>query len=79
MSDEEFVFSADENTLIDECNAFILDLIKEAGKIVLYGFDEISTKDASVKEHSYEIVTKYDRLTEECLINGILAKYPDHK
>lgn len=76
---EEIVFNAAENLLIDECYEFILNLIKEAGIIVRNGFHKISTRDISVKDHSYELVTKYDRLTEECLTNGILAKYPDHK
>lgn len=71
-------FTPAENALIDECYTVILDLIKNADKIVVTGFSEVSKK-IDTKTASWDLVTKYDRQVEELLIDGILAKYPDHK
>lgn len=71
-------FSVEENALIDNCYRLILDLVRDAGKIVVTGFSEVS-KRVDVKTASWDLVTEYDKNVEKMLINGILAQYPNHK
>lgn len=72
-------FSDMENSLIDDCYNFIVDHVRKAGDIVRDGFCKLTQEQISSKEFSFELVTEFDKRTEEFLINGILAKYPDHK
>lgn len=74
----KMVFTDEENRLIDDCYTLILNLAKEAGKIVVAGFAEIN-KNVDTKTGSWDLVTEYDRNVETLLINGILATYPEHK
>lgn len=72
-------FSEMENNLIDDCYNFIVEHVRKAGDIVRDGFCKLTHEQISSKEYSFELVTEYDKRTEEYLINGILAKYPGHK
>lgn len=71
-------FTPAENALIDDCYTLILELMKKADQIVRTGFAEL-TKTVATKTASWDLVTKYDQEVEQLLIDGILAKYPDHK
>lgn len=71
-------FTDEENLLIDNCYTLILNLAKEAGKIVIAGFAELN-KHVDTKTGTWDLVTEYDRNVENLLVNGILASYPEHK
>lgn len=73
------MFSSEENQLIDEIFAFVKDLTKAAGELVKEGYmksnDDI---DISMKGAKWDVVTEYDKKTEDFLIAVIKAKYPHH-
>lgn len=74
------MFSTKENQLIDEYFAFAKDLIKNAGKLVIEGYSK-SNDDIGVSEKGakWDMVTEYDKKTEDFLIGAIRTKYPDHR
>lgn len=74
------MFSDTENQLIDEYFEFIKTLVKDAGEIVKEGYSK-SNDDLGIieKEAKWDMVTDYDKKTEEFLINAIKAKYSNHK
>lgn len=74
------MFTIEENQLIDECFAFAKDLAKSAGKLVNEGyFKSNDDMDIVEKGGKWDMVTEYDKRTEDFLIGQIRAKYPDHK
>lgn len=74
------MFSTEENQLIDEYFAFAKDLIKVAGQLVNEGYlksnDDIGIVEKGAK---WDMVTAYDKKTEDFLIGAIKEKYSDHK
>lgn len=62
---------------LKEIYEFVINLVKEAGVIFVegYGKKEVEYKDG----RHYDIVTKYDKAIETLLIDGITAKYANHK
>lgn len=71
-------YSSEDEQLIDNYYDLIIKLMYEGGKLVIDGFNK-ATKNIETKSGSWDLVTEYDKLVEELLITGILAKYPDHK
>lgn len=80
MNMTSIVFSNLENQLIDECFEFAKTLVKNAGELVKEGYSK-SNDDLGIieKESKFDMVTDYDKKTEEFLVNAISTKYPDHK
>jgi len=54
---------------------FIKDTIKEAGKIVLEGFE--SELEISTKKHDRDFVTQYDNKVEDYIVGKIQSTYPE--
>lgn len=74
------MFTAEENRMIDEYFEFAKDLIKNAGKLVEEGYSKSNDdKRISEKGAKWDMVTEYDKRTEELLIGAIKSKYPEHK
>lgn len=73
-------FSDTENRLIDEYYDFIKHLVKIAGVLVKEGYDK-SNDDKGITEKiaNWDMVTEYDKKTEEFLKTSIRDKYPNHK
>nr|CAI5847486.1 unnamed protein product [Callosobruchus analis] len=61
--------------LVKECFDYALQLVKEAGKVLL------TAKDYEVESKSdvYDLVTVYDRRIEEVLVKKLKEKWPYHK
>lgn len=64
--------------VLRECLEWIKGVTRESGKIVKEGF---LSRNVAVdyKDGFYDVVTEYDRRTEEYLMGAIKAKYPGHK
>lgn len=74
------MFTDEENRMIDEYFEFAKDLIKNAGKLVEEGYLKSNDdKGISEKGAKWDMVTEYDKKTEELLIEAIKSKYPEHK
>lgn len=73
-------FSDTENRLIDEYYDFIKNLVKKAGFLVKEGYDK-SNDDKGIKEKvaNWDMVTEYDKKTEDFLKTSIRNKYSNHK
>jgi len=56
-----------------------LDLVKQAGKLVRDAYDRSSNRDVFTKMSSTDLVTETDRNVESLLIDGLTAKFPNHK
>lgn len=54
-----------------------MEAVESASKIVLQGFE--GTKNVTTKSASWDLVTEYDRKTEELLITALSKAFPDHK
>lgn len=65
-------------SVLNECLEWIKEVTKESGKIVKEGF-VCSNVNVDFKDDFYDLVTEYDRRTEDYLVGAIRAKYPDHK
>lgn len=63
---------------IEELYNFIHPLAIEAGEILMEGY-EMASKNVSIKGDFYDVVTDYDNMIEDFLMEKILARYPDHK
>lgn len=68
----------EEVAVLTECMEYMIEVTKKAGELVKEGFLDRS-KLIETKEVYYDVVTEYDRQTEDFLIGKIKAKYPDHK
>lgn len=64
--------------VLRECLEWIKDVSREGGRIVKEGFLN-PTVAVDYKEGYYDVVTEYDRRTEEYLMAAISSKYPGHK
>jgi len=72
--------SCDEQNLIDDCNELIKYLVRNAGELVKEGyFKSIDSVQVEEKVANWDVVTEYDQKVEEYLLNGIKAKYPNHR
>lgn len=73
-------FSEADNRLIDDYFVFIKDLVRSAGELVKTGYSK-SNDDMEIVEKvaKWDMVTEYDRKTEDYLKHEISRKYPDHK
>lgn len=56
---------------------FIKNLAKGAGAILRDGYNPLGTR-TTVKTAKWDVVTKYDKLSEKYLVNKIRTKYPNH-
>lgn len=73
-------FAAAEQQMIDEYFAFVSELVREAGEIVREGYDKSDAdKGISAKVANWDMVTEYDKKTEDFLISSISEQYPTHK
>lgn len=73
-------FSDAENASIDEYFVFVKKLVRIAGELVKEGYYK-SNDDIGIVEKvaKWDLVTEYDKKTEEFLIKEIHQKYPSHK
>lgn len=62
---------------LDECYNFMHELILKCGDVLLEGFK--NTGVVTTKGAAHDLVTFWDGEIEKILMNGIRAKYPDHK
>lgn len=62
---------------IEECFIYVQGLAKECGILLNEGIKNCG--EVTVKDHFYELLTLYDGKIEKILMDGILAKYPNHK
>ncbi|XP_063235054.1 inositol monophosphatase 1-like [Bacillus rossius redtenbacheri] len=62
---------------VEDCFATAVELVREAGKIVMEGFR--SEKKVSKKTHAADLVTGYDTRVEVFLISSLKRKYPSHQ
>lgn len=73
-------FDTAENQLIDEYFAFISDVVRDAGEIVREGYEKSDAdKGITEKVANWDMVTEYDKRTEDFLKTSISKKYPAHK
>ncbi|CAH1402408.1 unnamed protein product [Nezara viridula] len=66
-----------KQTDIDLYYKTVMEAVELASKIVLEGFQ--GTKNVKTKTASWDLVTEYDRKTEELLIKTLSKAFPDHK
>ncbi|XP_058833095.1 inositol monophosphatase 1-like [Topomyia yanbarensis] len=62
---------------LDECYDHVMGLVDEAGKIIAarnYGEKSVVEKSSNI-----DLLTETDQQVERLLMDGITAKYPDHK
>lgn len=64
--------------VLEECLEWIKGVARASGEIVKEGFNCPSVS-VDIKEAHYDLVTEYDRRTEDYLIAAIRTKYPEHK
>jgi len=62
---------------LDDCFAFVDNLVRQCGDILLEGFKDCGYVTNKGADH--DLVTLYDGKIENVLIDGIKEKYPDHK
>lgn len=60
------------------CLEWITGVTRESGKIVKEGF-LCPNVSVDIKEGDHDVVTEYDRRTEDYLMQAIRDKYPEHK
>lgn len=65
-------------SVLAECLEFVKDIVRRSGTIVREGFLNRTMK-VETKTAFFDLVTEYDRRTEEFLMAAIQAKYPGHK
>ncbi|XP_054270341.1 inositol monophosphatase 1-like [Macrosteles quadrilineatus] len=68
---------AQQEDVIGNYYNVILQLVKNAGKVLVEGFN--NTKNVKTKSADYDLVTEYDRRIEEILIKQLSANFPGHK
>lgn len=62
---------------IEDCFAFIKDLTKQCGEVLLEGIKNCG--EVEVKGFYHDLVTIYDGKIEKILMEGIRERYPEHK
>lgn len=62
---------------LDECFKFVHSLALQCGDLLLEGFKDCG--EVRNKGANHDLVTYYDGKIEEILIEGINAKYPQHR
>lgn len=73
-------FNDAEDQLIDEYLAFVTELVYAAGEIVRTGYEKSDAdKGITAKVANWDMVTEYDKKTEDFLKSGICKHYPTHK
>ncbi len=53
-----------------------IDAARQAGEILRRGLNEVM--EVSIKSTAVDLVTEYDRASQECIIRLIRAQFPDH-
>lgn len=62
---------------LDQYYEVVLELVKEGGDLIKKNISK--QKTISIKSCDVDLVTETDQMVEKLLIDGISAKFPDHK
>ncbi|XP_033223658.1 inositol monophosphatase 1-like [Belonocnema kinseyi] len=62
---------------LDECYETVIELVKESGQLIRENI--CKQKNILIKSCDVDLVTETDRQVEKLLIDGISAKFPEHK
>lgn len=63
---------------INFTHVMIMELVKSAGELAMVGFNETGMETDSKQAH-WDLVTAYDKMTEQLIIDGIHELHPTHK